>query len=403
MHTPELLAPAGDFECLETALRFGADAVYLAGQHFGMRTASKNFSPEDLAKAVELAHAAGKKIYVACNIIPHPKDMKKLPAWLEEIAAAGADAIIVSDLGTMQLAQKHAPRQDIHISTQAGITNAETARAYHELGATRVILARELMLEEIYDIRANTPKELEIECFVHGAMCVSFSGRCLLSNYLTGRDANAGACAQPCRWRFSLMEETRPGQHFPVLEDENGTHIMHAKDLCMLAHIPQLLEAGITSLKIEGRAKSAYYAAIATNAYRVALDCALQKKDLPAWVLMEPMKMSHREYCTGFFFDRPNETAQVYLDGGYMRRWEVIGIVEHCEHGRCFAEQRGRAFAGDKLEALSPGKAPVAITLDDLRGEGGEEIDATRHAKMKFSFGCETKLERGTILRRNIQ
>ena len=261
MPTPELLSPAGDPECLETALRFGADAVYLAGRAFGMRSAPRNFTPEELRRGVALAHGQGKRVYVACNTIPHPARMKELPAWLEAVADSGADAVIVSDLGVLRMAQVYAPGQEIHISTQAGITNAETARAYHALGAKRVILARELTLEEIKTIREDTPPELEIECFVHGAMCVSYSGRCLLSNYLAGRDANGGACAQPCRWGFSLVEETRPGEYFPVYEDERGTHILHSKDMCMLGHIPALLEAGVINLKIEGRAKAAYYVA----------------------------------------------------------------------------------------------------------------------------------------------
>jgi len=400
MITPELLAPAGDLECFEAALRFGADAVYLGGQAFGMRSAPKNFTPEQLTQAVALAHKLGKRVYVTCNILPHPADMKQFPAWLEAIAQAGTDAIVAADLGVVQLAQKYAPGVELHISTQAGITNAEAARIYHEIGAKRVILARELTLEEIREIRKNTPQTLEIECFVHGAMCVSFSGRCLLSNYLTGRDANSGACAQPCRWSYALVEETRPGQYIPIEEDTRGTHIMHAKDLCMIAHIPELLDAGIASLKIEGRAKAAYYVAVAVNAYRVALDAALQNKPLPAWVLEEPQKLSHREYCTGFYFNRPNEAAQINLAGGYRRQWEVIGIVERWADGVCYAIQRGRAFAGDTLEALSPGQMPAAITLDNPRDTENNLIEATRHSEMQFSFRCDFELPKGTVLRR---
>jgi len=387
-------------ECLQTALRFGADAVYLGGQAFGMRGAPKNFTQDELRQAVQLAHSMGKRVYVTCNIIPHPEDMKALPGWLEEIAGTGADAVIAADLGLMQLTQKYAPAQEIHISTQAGITNAETATAYYNLGAKRVILARELTLEEIREIRAHTPPGLEIECFVHGAMCVSYSGRCLLSNYLTGRDANGGKCAQPCRWNYALVEETRPGMYIPVREDTHGTHILHAKDLCMIEHIPALIDAGIGSLKIEGRAKAAYYVAVAVNAYRVALDCAIEGAPLPGWVREEPRKLSHREYCTGFFFNKPNEAAQVNLAGGYTRPWEVIGIVKRCENGRCHAVQRGRAFVGDALEALVPVQAPVRVTLEDLRDENGHPVDATRHPEMRFSFCCETELPAGTVLRR---
>ena len=396
----ELLAPAGDMECLQTALRFGADAVYLAGKQFGMRGGAKNFTNDELAAAVQLAHAAGKQVYVACNIIPHPNDMDALPAWLAQIAAAGADAVVVGDLGVLKLAQKHAPGVAIHISTQAGVTNAETACALHELGASRVILARELTLSEIATIRANTPCELELECFVHGAMCVCYSGRCLLSNYLTGRDANGGACTQPCRWQYALMEQTRPGMYFPVEEDARGTHIMHAQDLCLIEHIPALLNAGITSLKIEGRAKAAYYVAVVVNAYRVALDSALQGKPVPIWVLHEPYLVSHREYCTGFAFAEPGEAAHISEQSGYVRASEPIGIVQRCEHGRCYAMQRGRAFADDILQAISPGQSPIEFTLDDLRDETGQPIEATRHAEMLFSFACDVDLPYGAVLRK---
>jgi len=397
---PELLAPAGDFECLQTALRFGADAVYLAGKHFGMRGGAKNFTPDELAKAVQLAHAAGKRVYVACNIIPHPDDMAALPAWLEQIAAAKADTVIVGDLGVMKLAQRHAPSLAIHISTQAGVTNADTACALHELGASRVICARELTLAEITQIRANTPAELELECFVHGAMCVSYSGRCLLSNYLTGRDANSGACTQPCRWQYALVEESRPGMHLPIEEAARGTHIMHAQDLCLIEHIPALLDTGITCLKIEGRAKAAYYVAVIVNAYRAALDAALQGKPVPAWALREPYLVSHREYCTGFAFAKPGEAAHISAQSGYIRASEPIGIVQRCADGRCHAVQRGRAFAGDALQAIAPGQPPIDLTLADPRDEAGHPIEATRHAEMLFSFACSLELPQGTVLRK---
>ncbi|MCL2446117.1 MAG: U32 family peptidase [Oscillospiraceae bacterium] len=395
----ELLAPAGDMECLQTALRFGADAVYLAGKKFGMRGGAKNFASDELVQAVQLAHAASKRVYVTCNIIPHPEDMAALPAWLQVIAHAGVDAVIVGDLGVMKLAQKHAPGVAIHISTQAGVTNAETACALHELGASRVILARELTLEEITQIRQHTPRELELEMFVHGAMCVSYSGRCLLSNYLTGRDANGGACTQPCRWTYALMEQTRPGMYLPIEEDARGTHIMHAQDLCLIEHIPALLAAGITSLKIEGRAKAAYYVAVVVNAYRAALDAALQGKPVPAWVLREPYLVSHREYCTGFAFAKPGERAHISETSGYIRASEPIGIVQRCANGRCYAVQRGRAFAGDAMQAVAPGQPPIDLTLNDLQDEAGQALEATRHAEMLFSFACDLNLPEGAILR----
>jgi putative protease len=288
----------------------------------------------------------------------------------------------------------------VHISTQAGVVNAETACALYELGARRVILARELTLEEIAQVRQNTPAGLALECFVHGSMCVSYSGRCLLSNYFAGRDANGGRCAQPCRWRYALMEETRPGEYLPVEETAAGTHIMHSKDLCMLPHLRALLDVGVDSLKIEGRAKAAYYVALVTNAYRTALDCLAQGRPVPGWVLAEPYKLSHRDYCTGFYFNAPNQAAQINFTGGYARPWDIVGIVENYHNGVCTAVQRGRAFAGEVLEALQPGRAPAPVPLQQLRDEAGQPLDATRHPEMRFTFVCETALAPGAVLRR---
>ena len=293
---PEILAPAGDMERLQAAVSFGADAVYLAGQEFGMRTSPNNFTQEELVKAVNLAHENNVKVYLTCNTLPRNDEIDRLPEFIQSVANAGVDAFIVADVGVLQLIKKYAPNVDVHISTQAGVVNYLTARTFYELGANRVVLARELTLDDIAEIRAKTDKNLELEVFVHGSMCVSFSGRCLLSSYLTGRDANRGDCAQPCRWKYNLVEENRPGQFFPVFEENGGTYFLNSRDLCMINHIPEVVKAGATSLKIEGRAKSAYYVAVTTNAYRHALDLFLENNPLELWISEELEKISHREY-----------------------------------------------------------------------------------------------------------
>ncbi len=301
---PEILAPAGDWERFEAALDFGADAVYLGGTQFGMRAASAKFTPELLEKATRLAHQRGKRIYLTCNTLPRNQEIPLFEGFLEQAVACQVDALIVADLGLLALVRQYAPDMPIHMSTQTGIVNYAAANQLYQMGASRVVLARELSLDEIAEIRAKTPRELEIEAFVHGAMCMSFSGRCLLSSYLTNRDANRGACSQPCRWSYHLMEEKRPGQFFPVFEDEQGSYILNAKDLCMLPYLDKVVEAGVDSLKIEGRAKSSYYVSVVTNAYRQAMDLYLQdpaRFQIPDWLLEEVYKVSHRQYCTGFF------------------------------------------------------------------------------------------------------
>jgi putative protease len=315
---PELLSPAGDMERLEMALHYGADAVYLAGQEFGLRAAAGNFSDDELRLAVKTAHAAGARVHVTCNTLPREDELSRLPAFLELVQDAGADALIIADLGVFAAAKKYAPKVSRHVSTQLGVINSATARVLFDMGADRVVLARETPLEDIRKIRAATPPELELEAFVHGAMCVSFSGRCLLSNYLTGRDGNRGECAQPCRWKYHLVEEKRPGQYFEISED-GGTHIMNSRDMRMIEHLPELMDAGVTSFKIEGRMKSAYYAAAVTNAYRHAVDCAAAGEPLPEVWLRETDMLSHRPYCTGFYFGQPGE---YYADATYfpMRR-----------------------------------------------------------------------------------
>lgn len=404
MNRPELLAPAGDAERLAAAVEYGADAVYLGSDRFGMRTAAASFGGDELSNACAYAHSKGVKVYLTCNTVPRNNELAELPSFIKYAAESGVDAFIITDIGVLKLAKKYAPDVDIHISTQAGITNYAAANAFYELGANRIVTARELSLAEIAELRAKTPKELEIECFVHGAMCVSFSGRCLLSNYLTGRDSNRGDCAQPCRWKYSLQEEKRPGEFFPVEEDASGTYIMNSKDMCLIEHIPELAEAGIDSFKIEGRAKSAYYTASVVNAYRCALDgyfaSGFSHDYKPAqWILDEPRKMSNRQYCTGFYFGSPSEDANIYYGGGYVREWDVAAVAERCEGGRLYASQRNRFFEGDELEIMIKGVEPVKVTVSDLRNEDGEAIENAPHPMMKLSFACSADVPAGAYLR----
>lgn len=401
---PEVLAPAGDWERLVSAVSFGADAVYIGGGMFGMRTSPANFSDEELAKAVSYAHSNGVKLYLTCNTVPRNNEVDLLPAFLENAQNAGVDALIISDIGTLSLAKKYAPETEIHISTQAGITNYATANAFYEMGAKRVVLARELSMEDIATLRAKTPKDLDIECFVHGAMCVSFSGRCLLSNYLVGRDSNRGDCAQPCRWKYHVVEETRPGVYFPIEQDDKGTYIMNARDMCMIEHIPELVNAGVTSLKIEGRAKSAYYTAAVTNAYRAAVDEFMKNPTddfkVSPWISEEMRKVSYREYCTGFYFGSPIENAEIYYEGGYRREWDVVAVCEKWENGELFAVQRNKFLDGDELEIVEPGCEPFKVKVKALRNEAGELIESAPHATMKLSFLCEREVKSGAIIRK---
>ena len=399
--TPEVLAPAGDMERFLAALRYGADAIYLGGKQHNMRASTRSFTVEELAQAVSLAHQQGVKVYFTCNTLPVNEEIPQLESYLAQIAQTGVDAFIVADIGVMMAARRAAPETAVHISTQAGVTNYLTAAELYRLGASRVVLARELSLEDIRCIRENTPPQLELECFVHGAMCMSFSGRCLLSDYFVGRSANRGECAQPCRWSYYLMEEKRPGQYFPVFEDERGSYILNAKDLCLIESLDQLCRAGVSSLKIEGRAKSAYYVAVVTNAYRNAVDLYQKDPDhyqLPQWLLEETRKVSHRDYSTGFLYGRPGE-AQCYQSGGYIRQWDVVAVVERWEKGRLYCVQRNRFYEGDRLEALSPRGKPVELTARDLRGESGDSIACTNHAAAPFSMAWESPLPEGTILR----
>lgn len=379
------------------ALHYGADAVYLAGTQFGMRASAGNFTFPELSKATKLAHANGTAVHMTCNTLPREDELAQLPEFLEQAQDAGVDAFIIADLGVMAAAKKYAPKVSRHVSTQFGVINSATANVLFDMGADRVVLARETPMEDIRKIRANTPKELEIEAFVHGAMCVSFSGRCLLSNYLTGRDANRGACAQPCRWKYHLVEEKRPGEYFEISEDK-GTHIMNSRDMCMIEHIPELIDAGVTSFKIEGRMKSAYYAAAVTNAYRHAIDYALKGEALPKVWIDELNKVSHRPYCTGFYYGDP---GQHFAEASYFSDAYVCAVVENCaDDGFAELTQRNRFCVGDMVELLTNEGEPISFAVTELWDENGEAITATPHAMMKFKMRLPVNCSALSILRR---
>lgn len=398
---PEILAPAGDFDKLRFAIAYGADAVYMAGKSFGMRAAAANFDDDALREGIAYAHARGIKCYITVNIIPSNEDLKVLPAYLEFLQEAGADALIVADVGVVAMAKRYAPRVPLHISTQTSILNHEAANFWADLGAERIVLARELSLEDIAEIRQKTPKSLEIEAFVHGAMCISYSGRCLISQYLTGRDANHGACAQPCRWKYNLVEEKRPGEYFPVVEGEGGTYLYNSKDLCMIDHIPELVDAGITSFKIEGRNKTAYYAAGITSAYRRAVDAYCENPEgfaLPADIHEEVGKVSHRNYYTGFYFGDPN--GQYYEDSQYLRDWEVTGMPISVDGSRATFALKNRFYRGNVLELVQPGKPPYTFTADAVVDEAGEALDVFHHPEMRFTIEFPFEVDPFAILRR---
>lgn len=401
---PELLAPAGDRERFDAALSAGADAIYVGSTMFSMRAAPQNFDNAALREICTLAHEKGVRIYLTLNTLPRNSEIPYLPEYIKNSAEAGVDAFIVADIGVLSFCKKYAPEVDVHISTQAGIVNYLSGNEFYNLGAKRVVLARELSLDDIAELRQKTPKELEIECFVHGAMCVSFSGRCLLSNYLVNRDANRGECAQPCRWEYYLMQKDRQGSFFPVDQNENGTYILNSKDMCMIEHIPELVKAGIDSFKIEGRAKSAYYTAVITNAYRMAVDGYLKNPSdsyVPEqWIIDETRKVSYREYGTGFYFDAPIVNANVSYEGGYRREWDVMAVVDRCEDGFIFVEQRNKFSVGDELEALEFGKKPVSFMVEQLFDEEGNPIESTPHPMMKAKIKSELNLKPGALLRR---
>ena len=394
----ELLAPAGDMERLRMSLAYGADAVYLAGTDFGMRSFAGNFTPEELKQAVALCHSRGVAVHVTCNTMPRNGEIARMPEWLSYLQELGVDAAILADVGVLSLLKKHAPKLKAHISTQASVSNYQAAAAWYELGASRVILARELSLDEIREIRAKAPRELELEAFVHGAMCVSYSGRCLLSNYMTGRDANRGACAQPCRYQYALVEEKRPGEYFPIGEDAGGAYILNSRDMCMIGHIPELIDAGLDSLKIEGRAKSAYYAAVVTGAYRHAIDAALAGQPLePVW-RDEVEKVSHRPYSTGFYFGEPGQHTS---HSRYVRDWQIMAVVTSCApDGTALCELRNKLSAGDELELVGPGLKPVPVTVEGLTDGDGLPIPEARKPQMPFYLKLPVQAPPLSLLRR---
>ena len=384
MRKPELLSPAGDWEKLRMAVLYGADAVYLAGTSFGMRSFAGNFSDEELPRAVRFAHEHGVKVHATVNTMPRWDEAEQLPAHLEKLDAAGVDALILADLGAFTLAGKYAPRCQRHISTQQSVANHVCAQAWYDLGATRVVLAREVSLAEIAAIRQRVSPQLELEAFCHGAMCVSYSGRCLLSNYMTGRDSNRGQCAQPCRYQYALMEEKRPGEYFPVFEDEKGTYIMNSRDMCMIDHLEDLMAAGVDCLKIEGRAKSAYYAAIVTGAYRHCLDAAAAGEPLdPVW-RDEVEHISHRHYSTGFFYGQP---GQYYEDARYLRDWQICAVVTDCTpDGVATMSLRNKFAAGDTVEIVGPDTKPFTITVPAMRGPEGEVLLEPKTPQMTLTM-----------------
>ena len=401
---PELLSPAGDMERLRMALTFGANAVYLAGRQYGMRGACGNFDERELREAVRLCHEKQVRVHVTVNTLPRDDEMAVLPTYLELLDGIGADALIVADLGVFNLARRYAPHCELHISTQTGIVNSATAEGWFDLGAKRVVLARELSLDEILRLRQQTPKELEIETFIHGSMCVSFSGRCLLSNYMTGRDGNRGVCAQPCRWKYALMEEKRPGQYFPIYETEQGTYIMNSKDLCMIEHIPDLVEAGIDSLKIEGRMKTALYVATVARTYRKALDDYKKDPQLyydnMEWYKEEIGKCTYREFTTGFFYGKPQTDAQIYDTATYVKNYIYLGTMGPVdENGYVVFEQKNKFLTGDVIEIMKPDGRNIATTVLEIRAKDGTVQESAPHASQELHVKFSVMPEQYDILR----
>lgn len=400
MRKLELLSPAGDMERLKMSVLYGADAVYLAGTSFGMRSFAGNFSPEELPQAVRYAHDHGVKCHVTVNTMPRNDEVAQLPAYLEQLDSAGVDALIVADLGAFMLAGKYAPHCERHISTQQSIANYECAQSWFDLGATRVVLARECSLDEIRTIRQKVDPRLEIETFGHGAMCVSYSGRCLLSNYMTGRDSNRGACAQPCRYQYALMEEKRPGEYFPVFEDEKGTYILNSRDMCTIDHLKDLMDAGIDCIKIEGRAKSAYYAAIVTGAYRHCIDdVAAGRETDPVW-RDEVEHVSHRIYSTGFYYGQPGQYVE---NSRYIRQWQIVARVEECsEDGLALCSLNNKFSAGDALEVVGPDLRPFSITAEGMQDAEGAPLDEVRTPQSRFTLRLPKAVPPMSLLRKSV-
>ena len=402
---PELLAPAGNTEKMKMALLYGADAVYLGGQSFGLRAFGGNFTREEMAEGISFAHRMGKKVYVTVNIFPHNSDFKSLPEYLRFLAQVQADALLVADLGVFMKAREIVPEMELHVSTQANTTNYAAANAWQRLGAKRVVLARELSLEEIGEIRAECPAELEM--FVHGAMCISYSGRCLMSNYFTGRDANRGSCAQACRWKYHLVEEKRPGQYIPVLEDERGTYIFNSKDLCLLPCLREIIESGVDSLKIEGRMKSAHYVASVVKAYRMAIDACIADPEhftVRAEWLEELEKVSHRPYTTGFFLHKPTGEDQIYGNSSYLQTSDFVGLVLEFDPASGFAlvEQRNNMKLGQEIEVFQPRGRAFRQKLEEMYDAEGEPIEVAPHPQQMVRIRLRREAEPYSILRREV-
>ena len=400
MRKLELLSPAGDMERLKMSVLYGADAVYLAGTSFGMRSFAGNFTPEELPLAVKYAHDHGVKCHVTVNTMPRNDEVVHLPAYLEQLNDAGVDALILADLGAFTLAGKYAPNCERHISTQQSIANYACAQAWYDLGAKRVVLARECSLKEIEEIRRKTSPELEIETFGHGAMCVSYSGRCLLSNYMTGRDSNRGACAQPCRYQYALVEEKRPGEYFPVYEDEKGTYILNSRDMCMIDHLQDLMDVGVDCIKIEGRAKSAYYAAIVTGAYRHVLDDLYAGRPIdPVW-RDEVDRVSHRLYSTGFYYGQPGQYTE---NSRYIREWQIVAKVDSCdENGIALCSLNNKFRAGDELEVVGPDLRPFPIVAGNMHDLEGNPLEEPRTPQMQFTMQLPKAVPAHSMIRRSV-
>lgn len=405
MKKPELLIPASSLEVLKTAVVFGADAVYIGGEVFSLRAKSKNFSMEDMREGINFAHAHGAKVYVTANILAHNGDLDGVEAYFHELKEIGPDALIISDPGVFQIAKEVCPEIEIHISTQANNTNYRTYRFWHSLGAKRVVSARELSMEELRELRANIPEDLEIETFIHGAMCISYSGRCLLSSYFTGRDANQGACTHPCRWKYAIMEETRPGEYLPVYENERGTYIFNSKDLCMIEHIPELVEAGIDSFKIEGRMKTALYVAVVTRTYRQAIDDYLKDEALyrsrMEYYKEEIAKCTYRQFTTGFFFGKPDHDTQIYDNNTYIKAYTYLGLIgDRREDGFYGLEQRNKFSVGETIEVMKPDGRNEEVTVRVMTDEEGLPLESCPHPKQKIYVDLGIELATFDLLRR---
>lgn len=401
----ELLAPAGDLEKLKMAILYGADAIYLGGEAFGLRKASKNFSIDQIAEGINYAHDRGKRVYVTLNIVPHNDDLVGLEEYVVSLYNIKVDAVIVSDPGMFSIIKRTIPEMEIHISTQASVTNYETIMFWYNLGARRIVLARELSFKEIKEITLKIPEDLDIEAFVHGAMCMSYSGRCLISNYMTGRDANMGDCAQPCRYKYAVVEEKRPGEYFPVEEHEDGTFIFNSKDLCMIEHIPELVKSGIYSFKIEGRVKSSYYVATVIRAYRMAIDEYYKDQNNYEYAgkwLDEIKKVSHRDFTTGFYFGKPTEEAQVYTTSSYIRGYDFVGMVLDYDKETKIAtiEQRNRMFVGEEIEIFGPGREHFIQKIEKMWNEEGIEIEVAPHAQQVLKIKMDHEVEKFYLLRK---